>query len=113
MALVFSIASPALGQATISAEPTAAAEKTELPSNLASRAPLNRSDVAQLLQKARIALAAGALGTGRAQASIGAGGTGALAEKPELFTNVLILVAIPETLVVFGFVIAIMIMGKI
>ena len=59
VALVFSIASPALGQATISAEPTAAAEKTELPSNLASRAPLNRSDVAQLLQKARIALAAG------------------------------------------------------
>ena len=69
--------------------------------------------IAGLAIGAAIALAAGALGTGRAQASIGAGGTGALAEKPELFTNILILVAIPETLVVFGFVIAIMIMGKI
>jgi V/A-type H+-transporting ATPase subunit K len=69
--------------------------------------------IAGLAIGAGIALAAGALGTGRAQASIGAGGTGALAEKPELFTNVLILVAIPETLVVFGFVIAVMIMGRI
>ncbi len=60
---------------------------------------------------AGIALAGAALGTGRAQASIGAGGTGALAEKPELFTNVLILVALPETIVVFGFVIAFLIMG--
>lgn len=62
---------------------------------------------------AGIAIAAGAFGTARAQSAIGAGGTGALAEKPELFTNILILVAIPETLVVFGFVIAIMLMGKI
>jgi len=60
---------------------------------------------------AGLALAGAALGTGRAQASIGAGGTGALAEKPELFTNVLILVALPETIVVFGFVIAFLIMG--
>jgi len=69
--------------------------------------------VAGLAIGAAIAIAAGALGTARAQAAIGAGGTGALAEKPELFTSILILVAIPETLVVFGFVIAIMIMGKI
>ena len=62
---------------------------------------------------AGIALAGAALGTGRAQAAIGAGGTGALAEKPELFTNVLILVALPETVVVFGFVIAILIMGMV
>lgn len=58
---------------------------------------------------AALALVGGALGTGRAQASIGAGGMGAIAEKPELFTNVLILVAIPETIVVFGFVIAFLI----
>ena len=50
----------------------------------------------------------GALATGRAQASIGAGGTGALAEKPELFGRVFILVALPETMVVLGFVLGIM-----
>lgn len=60
---------------------------------------------------AGLALLGGALGTGRAQGSIGAGGMGAITEKPELFTNVLILVAIPETIVVFGFVIAFLIMG--
>jgi V/A-type H+-transporting ATPase subunit K len=60
---------------------------------------------------AGLALLGGALATGRAQGSIGAGGMGAITEKPELFTNVLILVAIPETIVVFGFVIAVLIRG--
>lgn len=69
--------------------------------------------VAGIALAAGIALVGAALGTGRAQASIGAGGTGALAEKPELFTNVLILVALPETIVVLGFVIGFLILGKI
>ena len=50
-------------------------------------------------------------GGGSGQAG-GAGGTGALPEKPELFTNVLILVALPETVVVFGFVIAFLCLSK-
>jgi len=62
---------------------------------------------------AGIAIAGAGLGTGRAQASVGAGGTGAITEKPELFGNVLLLYAIPETIVVFGFVIAIMLLMKI
>lgn len=57
---------------------------------------------------AGIAIAGAGLATGKAQAAVGAGGTGAITEKPELFGNVLILFAIPETIVVFGFVIAIM-----
>lgn len=64
--------------------------------------------VAGIAIGAGIAIAGAGLATGRAQAGVGAGGTGALAEKPELFGNVLILFAIPETIVVFGFVIAIM-----
>ncbi len=51
----------------------------------------------------------GALATGRAQAAIGAGGTGAMAEKPELFGRIFILVALPETMVVLGFVMGIVI----
>ncbi|MBX7256277.1 MAG: F0F1 ATP synthase subunit C [Candidatus Hydrogenedentes bacterium] len=62
---------------------------------------------------AGIAIAGAGLGTGRAQASVGAGGTGAITEKPELFGNVLLLFAIPETIVVFGFVIAIMLLMRI
>ena len=62
---------------------------------------------------AGIAIAGGAIATARAQAAVGAGGTGALAEKPELFGSILILFAIPETLVIFAFVIAFLLMGNI
>lgn len=62
---------------------------------------------------AGIAIAGGALGTGRAQAGVGAGGTGAVTEKPELFANILILFAIPETLVVLAFVVAILLLNSI
>ena len=62
---------------------------------------------------AGIAIAGAGLGTARAQAAVGAGGAGAMTEKPELFTNILILFAIPETIVVLGFVIAFMLLGRI
>ena len=62
---------------------------------------------------AGIAVAAGALATGRVQAAVGASGIGALVEKPEMLVNVLILFALPETLVVFGFALAAMLFGKI
>jgi V/A-type H+-transporting ATPase subunit K len=62
---------------------------------------------------AGLAVGLAGIGTGLAQASVGAGGTGAMAERPELFTNVLILFAIPETIVLFGFVIAIILSGSI
>lgn len=64
--------------------------------------------IAGLALGAGIAIAGSALATGRVQAAVGAGGTGALAEKPDLFGLILVLIAIPETLVIFGFVIAIM-----
>ena len=62
---------------------------------------------------AGLAVAGAGIGTGLAQSGVGAGGTGAMAEKPELFTNVLILFAIPETIVILGFVIAFLLIGKI
>jgi V/A-type H+-transporting ATPase subunit K len=55
---------------------------------------------------AGIAFGLGALGTGIAQARIGAAGAGVIAEKPELFGLALVFVALPETLVILGFVIA-------
>ncbi len=62
---------------------------------------------------AGLAVGIAGLATGLAQSAVGAGGTGAIAEKPELFGQVLILFAIPETIVLFGFVIGIMLLGKI
>ena len=62
---------------------------------------------------AGLAVGLAGLGTGLAQSGVGAGGTGAIAEKPELFANVLILFAIPETIVILGFVIAFLLLGRI
>jgi len=62
---------------------------------------------------AGLAVGLAGIATGNAQANVGAGGTGAMAEKPELFTNVLILFAIPETIVILGFVIGFLLLGKI
>ena len=60
---------------------------------------------------AGIALGLTGLATGIAQSKIGAAGIGALAENPKLIGNVILLVAIPETVVILGFVIAFMILG--
>jgi V/A-type H+-transporting ATPase subunit K len=49
------------------------------------------------------------LGTGYAQANIGAAGAGTIAEKPELTGTIILLVAIPETILILGFAVAAMI----
>jgi len=58
---------------------------------------------------AGIAVGLAALGTGLAQAKIGAAGMAAIAEKPELTGRAILMVAIPETLVILGFAVAAMI----
>ncbi|HEO71360.1 MAG TPA: ATPase [Candidatus Hydrogenedentes bacterium] len=62
---------------------------------------------------AAVTMAGAAMATARVQAAVGAGGTGVLAEKPELFTTIIILIAIPETLVILGFVLAYVLVGLI
>ena len=59
---------------------------------------------------AALAIGLTALATAWAQSKIGAAGAGSLAEKPELTGTIVILVAIPETMVILGFVIAAMIL---
>jgi V/A-type H+-transporting ATPase subunit K len=58
---------------------------------------------------AGLAIGLSALATGHAQARIGSAGIGALAEKPELTGRVILLLALPETLVILGFAVAAMI----
>jgi V/A-type H+-transporting ATPase subunit K len=71
-----------------------------------------RGDLAIGLIALGAALAVGitALGTGIAQSRIGAAGAGTIAEKPESIGAVILLIAIPETMVILGFVIAIIMM---
>lgn len=57
---------------------------------------------------AGLAVGLGALATGFAQARIGSAGIGAIAENPDLTGRVILLVAIPETLVILGFAVAAM-----
>ena len=68
-----------------------------------AKAPLGLASIG-----AAIAIGLSALASGYAQSKIGSAGAGALVEKPELFGNILVLTVIPETMVVFGFVIAIL-----
>ncbi|MDX9800026.1 MAG: ATP synthase subunit C [Spirochaetia bacterium] len=62
---------------------------------------------------AAIAFGFGALGAGLAIGNVGSAAMGAIAEKPEIATQALIFIALAEGLVVFGFITALMILGKI
>jgi len=59
---------------------------------------------------AALAIGLPALATAWAQSKIGAAGAGTLAEKPELSGTIIILIAIPETMVILGFVVAVIIL---
>lgn len=62
---------------------------------------------------ASIAFGLSAIATAIAEKSIGTAAVGALAEKEELFGKVLILTVIPETIVLFGIVALIMLVGLV
>ncbi|MFB6245750.1 MAG: hypothetical protein ABEJ03_05390 [Candidatus Nanohaloarchaea archaeon] len=62
---------------------------------------------------AALAIGFSAISTGYAQAKIGSAGIGALAEDDDLFGSVLILVAIPESIVIFGLVVSLITTGFI
>lgn len=62
---------------------------------------------------AAIAFGLGAIGAGIAISHVGAAAMGAVAEKPEVAGQALIFVALAEGLVIFGFITALMILGKV
>ena len=59
---------------------------------------------------AAIAVAVPALATAWAQSRIGAAIAASMAEKPELATTAILMIAIPETMVILGFVVALVIL---
>ncbi len=61
---------------------------------------------------AAAAVAVPALATAWAQSRIGPAIAAAMAEKPELSTSAILMIAIPETMVILGFVVAMMILQR-
>ena len=74
----------------------------------------NKAEVMKYgLIAAAVAFGLGAIGAGIAISHVGAAAMGAVAEKPEIAGQALIFVALAEGLVVFGFITALMILGKV
>ncbi len=71
-----------------------------------------RSGLATGLIAIAAALAIGltAIATGIAQSRIGAAGAGAIAERPESSGTIIVLLAIPETMVILGFIVAVIVL---
>lgn len=69
----------------------------------------NNMELGLIAIGAGIAVGLGAIATGIAQSRIGSAGIGAITEKPDLIGRVILLVAIPETLVILGFAVAAMV----
>lgn len=67
-------------------------------------------DIFWLTLSAALAVGIPALATAWAQSKIGSSVAATLAEKPELSTTAILMIAIPETMVVLGFVVALVIM---
>jgi V/A-type H+/Na+-transporting ATPase subunit K len=59
---------------------------------------------------AALAIAVPAMATAWAQGRIGPAAAASLSEKPELSTTAIVMVAIPETMVILGFVVAVLIL---
>jgi len=61
---------------------------------------------------AGIAIGLAALATAWAEKEIGSAAVGALAENEKIFGKAMILTVIPETIIIFGFLIAFLLTGK-
>jgi len=60
-----------------------------------------------------ITLAGSAIATAWAQKTVGAAAVGAMAENEKLFGRGLVYMALPETIVLFGLGVAILLLGKV
>ena len=69
-------------------------------------------DVLSIVLAAAIAVAVPALATAWAQSRIGPAIAASMAEKPELSTTAVLMIAIPETMVILGFVVAMLILYR-
>jgi V/A-type H+-transporting ATPase subunit K len=61
---------------------------------------------------AGLAIGIAGLGTGVAQGQVGAAAVGATAEDPKMFGKGIVMMVLPETIVILGFVVAFLLMNK-
>lgn len=69
-------------------------------------------EAALTMLAAAVAIALPALATAWAQSRIGPAIAASMAEKPELSTTAILMIAIPETMVILGFVVAALILFR-
>jgi V/A-type H+-transporting ATPase subunit K len=74
---------------------------------------MNSKNIMWAVISAAAAFAVGAVSAGFAISHVGAAAMGAMSEKPEIGGQALIFIALAEGLVVFGFITALMILGKV
>ncbi|MDC7246696.1 MAG: ATP synthase subunit C [Sphaerochaetaceae bacterium] len=99
--LVMLVASAVFAAPLAASETTAAAEQE------------SSSSLIWVVISAAAAFSFGALAAGFAISHVGAAAMGAMSEKPEIGSQALIFIALAEGLVVFGFITALMILGKV
>lgn len=73
----------------------------------------NPQIVAWGLIAAALSTALAAIGAGYAVARVGSAAVGAIAEKPELFGRVLVLVGLAEGIAIYGLIVSILILNRI
>jgi len=89
------------------------AQHSETPAAPVSTQEQSTNVKAYGLMAAALAFGLGTVGAGIAIANVGSAAMGAVAEKPEIAGQALIFVALAEGLVVFSFITALMILGKV
>ena len=70
-------------------------------------------DVTSLAMAAAAVIGLAALATAWAEKEIGSAAVGAMAENDKIFSKAMILMVIPETIIIFGFLIALLLWTKI
>jgi V/A-type H+-transporting ATPase subunit K len=75
----------------------------------AAKAPVNPTVAIAKATAAAVTMSIAAMSAGFAQSKIGAAAAGTLAERPEAGTNLIVITALTEIIVLMGFVIAFMI----
>jgi V/A-type H+-transporting ATPase subunit K len=74
---------------------------------------LAKAEIAKFaLIAAALAFGLGAVGAGIAVGNVGAAAMGAIGEKPEIFGQAIIFVALAEGIMIFGFILSIIILGR-
>jgi V/A-type H+-transporting ATPase subunit K len=108
LSLLFTLLALALS-AFVFTPPLFASEST----TVAATAAPARGDLMWVVISAAVAFSFGAAAAGYAISHVGAAAMGAMSEKPEIGSQALIFIALAEGLVVFGFITALMILGKV